>query len=256
MPKKLKYYYDKELAELLAQKIVGVYPDFNELLFIKKIAKKIDKLELKARVEVFADCLYEFLPENYKETITIIHQILGPENTNETGMFTEGYWLMPIAFYVEKYGLEDFDTSIQAIYEITKRHTGEFTIRPYLVKYPVMTLEVMKKWSKDKNVHVRRLASEGVRPRLPLAKKLVQYIEKPELILSILENLKEDDSKFVQKSVANCLNDILKDNYEIAMNVLRTWSSSSNKNTKWIVKHALRKELKKENPEALKLIHE
>ena len=252
--KKIKYYFDEELAVLLVEKIKEKFPSFNEDEFIKKISLSVDELELKARVEVFADSLHELLPKDYKNSVSILLKILGPENKKETGMFSEGYWLMPIAFFVEKYGIDDFDTSINAIYEITKRHTGEYAVRPFLVKYSKKMLSVMKKWSKDKNVHVRRLSSEGVRPRLPWAKRLGQFIESPELILPILENLKEDESKYVQKSVANCLNDILKDNYETAMNVLKKWSKSNNKNTKWIVKHALRNEIKKENPGALKLV--
>ena len=117
-------------------------------------------------------------------------KILGPENENETGMFKEYYWLMPVALFVEKYGLDDFDTSINAISEITKRNTGEYAIRPFIRKYPKETLKIMKKWSKDKNVHLRRLASEGCRPRLPWSQKLDEFIDDPGPILPILENLK------------------------------------------------------------------
>ena len=111
----------------------------------------------------------------------------------------------------------------------------------------------MLEWSQSKNVHVRRLSSEGIRPRLPWAKKMDQYILDPKPILPILENLKEDKSLFVKKSVANNLNDILKDNYNIAMEVLKKWSESHNTNTRWIIKHALRNEIRKDNPEAKNL---
>ena len=103
-----------------------------------------------------------------------------------------------IASCCEKYGVEnekDYDISINAIYEITKRNTGEYAIRPFLVKYPQKTLTIMKQWSKDKNVHVRRLASEGVRPRLPWHNKLDQYIKNPKSILPILQNLKSGNGK-------------------------------------------------------------
>lgn len=252
--KKFKYYYNKDLAEFLAQKIENHYHEFKSNEFIKKISSQVNDLELKARVEVFADNLLVFLPDNYSEALNILLKILGPEIENETGMFKDGYWLMPIAYFVEKYGLEDFDTSVAAIHEITKRHTGEYAVRPYLERYPVEMLEVMKKWSTDKSVHVRRLSSEGVRPRLPWARKLNQYIDDPALIMPILENLIEDDSKFVQKSVANCMNDILKDNYSFAIKILKNWGNSKVKNTCWIVKHALRNEIKKSNPEALEII--
>jgi 3-methyladenine DNA glycosylase AlkC len=252
--KKLKYYYDIELAELLAEKIKKHYTEFDNKKFIDNIAKEIDSLELKARVALISDSLQRCLPQKYPEAIEILLQILGPENPNETGMFTEWYWLMPVAFFVEKYGLDDFEVSVNAISEITKRHTGEYTVRPFLEKYTEQMLGVMIEWSNNDNFHLRRLASEGIRPRLPWHRRLKIFIEKPELILPILENLKEDEIKFVQKSVANCMNDILKDNYEIAMTVLKKWAKSENENTRWIVKHALRNEIKKGNKEVIELV--
>lgn len=177
--------------------------------------------------------------------------ILGPENEKETGMFTQGYWVMPIAKYVEKYGINHFKESIDAIKEITKRSTSEYAIRPFIEKYPERTIKVMEKWSKDRNIHVRRLSSEGMRPRLPWAPKLQIFIENPNPIIPILENLKDDPSKFVQKSVANNLNDILKDNYNIGIDTLTKWSRRATTERKWIIKHALRNQIKKKNPEAL-----
>ncbi len=115
-------------------------------------------------------------------------------------------------------------------------------------------ISLMLKWSQSKNVHVRRLSSEGIRPRLPWARKLDQFIRDPKPILPILENLRQDESLFVKKSVANNLNDILKDNYDIGFKVLKKWSDSQNTNTQLIIKHALRNELKKGNLEAKRLI--
>jgi len=252
--KKLKYWFDKDLAALLAEKIQKVYNRFDSQGFIEQTADGVDDLELKARVEFIADNLKERLPEDYRRAIRILTSILGPENENETGMFTEGYWVMPLAKYVEKYGLDHFADSIAAIEEITKRNTGEYCIRPFIEKYPQKTLAVMKKWSTDKNVHVRRLSSEGLRPRLPWAAKLDRFIENPQPVLAVLDNLKDDDSRFVQKSVANNLNDILKDNYQIGIEVIQKWSIDAARNRKWIIKHALRNEIKKGNPTALKII--
>ena len=112
----------------------------------------------------------------------------------------------------------------------------------------------MQKWSTDTNVHVRRLSSEGLRPSLPWAGKFDRFIKDPNPILSILENLKDDHSRFVQKSVANNLNDILKDNYHVGIEVLKIWSKGAQPNRKWIIRHALRNEVKKGNQEAIKLI--
>ncbi|MCB0263600.1 MAG: DNA alkylation repair protein [Calditrichia bacterium] len=250
----LKYYFGKDLAELLSSKITAIYPSFDAKDFIETVAKRVDPLELKARVEVISDGLREHLPQPFDAAIDILLQIIGPPNPNETGMFNEGYWLMPVAFFVEKYGIDHFETSMRAIYEITQRNTGEYAIRPFIEKYPEQTLCVMHQWSTDASFHVRRLASEGARPRLPWAKKLDMFIADPIPVLPILENLNRDPSKFVQKSVANHLNDILKDNYETGMRVLRKWSEHPAPETKWIIKHALRNQKKLENPEALALL--
>lgn len=252
--KKLKLWFDKELAELLAQKIIPLHPNFDTLSFVKAIDKGVPNLELKARVELIADELHRHLTPIYADNIAILFKILGPENEEETGMFTNYYWLMPVAKYVEKYGLNDVDLSMEALREITKRHTSEYAIRPFLKKYPEKTLQVMLNWAQHPNSHVRRLASEGGRPRLPWASKMQQFIDDPRPILSILEMLKDDSSKYVQNSVANCLNDILKDNFELGKTVVEVWRIEPSKERKWIIKHGLRNFLKKEDAWALGIV--
>ncbi len=252
--KKLKYWFDDNLAKILSDRIQKDFESFDSSAFIEKVREGTPNLELKDRVEFIADALKEHLPNDYMAAIQILTRILGPENTKETGMFTEGYWIMPLAKYVEKYGLDHYQASINAIKAITKRNTGEYCIRPFLERYPEKTAAVMAKWSKDENVHVRRLSSEGMRPRLPWARKLDRFIENPLPILGILENLKDDDSKFVQKSVANNLNDILKDNYQVGFKTIKRWSKNATRNRKWIIKHALRHEIKKGNRDAIKII--
>ena len=252
--KKLKLWFDKDLAILLSGKIRKHHPRFDDRGFVREIAGGIEDLELKDRVELIADVLRANLPSDYSRAVKLLLKTLGPENDKETGMFTDGYWLMPVAKFVEKYGLNHFSISMNAIQEITKRHTGEYCIRPYIEKYPQKTLGVMEEWSLDSNVHLRRLACEGLRPRLPWAGKLQQFIDDPGPIIPIIENLRDDNSKFVQKSVANNLNDILKDNYQIGIAIIRKWSKGAGQNRKWIIKHALRNQLKKQNPEAQKII--
>jgi 3-methyladenine DNA glycosylase AlkC len=252
--KKLKTYFDGVLAALLAEKIRLHYPAFDTREFIRDIESKIDKQELKQRVKSISDALYRQLPANYKDALDILRKILGPENENETGMFTQGYWLMPLAFFVEKYGGDHFDESVQFIEEITKRNTGEYAIRPFLQAQPEKTLKVALKWSNDENNHVRRLASEGLRPRLPWAKKITLFSQDPSPVIAVLENLKSDSSAYVRKSVANHLADFLKENYSYTINLLKQWRINATPETRWIIKHALRNEIKYGNTEALKLI--
>jgi len=253
--KKLKYWFDEDLAKMLSNKIVAVHPNFNQKKFVKAVSQKVDDLELKDRVELIADELHFNLESHYLKNIEILTKILGPENEEETGMFTNFYWLMPIAKYVEKYGLENFETSMQAIEAVTKRNTGEYAIRPFIEKYPTQTLNVMKAWSKNTNKHIRRLACEGLRPRLPWAKKLDMFIKDPKPILPILNNLKDDSSKYVQKSVANCINDIFKDNPLIAKQLIEKWKTENiTAMRKWIIKHALRNLIKTKDAWAINII--
>ncbi len=234
-------YFGDNLAKLLAEKIKLVYKDFDDKSYIKNIKEKCKTLGYTKRIELHADELKKFFPTSYFESVNILSQILGPENPNEIGMFKEFYWVMPIGKFVEKYGLDDFDISIKAIEEITKRNTGEYAIRPFIRKYPEKTIKIMQKWSKSNDFHLRRLASEGSRPKLPWSTKLDTFIENPQLVFQILENLMEDDIKFVRKSVANNITDYLKVNKTEAVKFIKKYQKSENENTKWILKYATRK---------------
>ncbi len=233
--------FGRNLAELLSERIIQVYPKFDSARYISAIGQKCEGLSYTKRVELHADELALYMPSDYEKAIGLFVKILGPENPNETGMFTNYYWLLPIGKYVEKYGLDKYETSIAAISEITKRNTGEYAIRPYIRKYPEKALQQMKKWAQSENFHLRRLSSEGLRPKLPWAPKLDTFIDNPKPVFEILELLKEDNIKFVQKSVANHMTDWLKVNPEPAKGLLRDWNKSNNPNTQWIVKRSTRK---------------
>ena len=234
-------YFGVPLAKLLSDKITAAGYQFDGRKFIEQVETKCQPLSLTQRVDLVADTLKDHLPVGFPKAVGILHKILGPENPNETGMFTNYYWLLPVAKFVEKYGLDHYDVSINAIAEITKRNTGEYAIRPFIRKYPAETLKQMKKWARSDNFHLRRLSSEGLRPKLPWASKLDLFIEKPSPVFAILEILKEDKIKFVQKSVANHLTDYLKVNPIITREFIGRWGKSENEQTRWIIKHATRK---------------
>lgn len=232
--------FGENLAKILADKIVAVQKDFPVKNFCKSVKAAVAGKRYTERVEIIADHLREYLPKSYKQALAILTRILGPENESETGMFTHFYWLMPVGKFIEKFGLDDFDISIKVIEEVTKRNTGEYAIRPFARKYPEKTLSVCKKWAKSKNFHLRRLASEGLRPKLPWSPKLDIWNTQPAQVFEILEMLNKDEIKFVKKSVANHLRDWVKVNPKEAQKVITGWSKSSNENTKWILKHAQR----------------
>ena len=234
-------YFGAPLAKLLAEKISTVSRDFNSKGFLYNIEAACNELSLTQRVELIADNLKNHLPKNFVKATGILHKILGPENPNETGMFTNYYWLLPVAKYIEKYGLENYAESIASIGEITKRNTGEYAIRPFIRKYPKETMNQMKKWARSENFHLRRLASEGLRPKLPWASKLDLFIDNPKPVFDILTILKEDKVKFVKKSVANHLTDYIKVNPVATHEFIRLLKDTDNEHTLWIIKHATRK---------------
>ena len=233
--------FGRNLAELLAQKIEVVFNDFDSTSFVAKVDQAVIGKSYTQRIDVIANALAEHLPSAYMKALKILTSILGDENPNETGMFTHYYWILPIGKYIENYGLNHFEASMDAIAEITKRNTGEYAIRPFIRRYPVEALTRIKMWALSDNFHLRRLASEGLRPKLPWATKLDTFIHNPTLVFEILEMLKEDHVMFVKKSVANHLTDWLKVNKGPTIGLISRWEESNNAHTKWIIKRATRK---------------
>lgn len=233
--------FGANLAQLLAEKIGKAYPEFNADRFIQDTDKRTVGQTYTQRVATLAELLKNYLPADYKKALPLLMAVLGKENPNETGMFTHYYWILPIGKFVQEYGIEHFELSMKAIEEITKRNTGEYAVRPYIRKYPEASLKIIEKWAKSPNFHLRRLASEGLRPKLPWATKLDTFIENPAPVFRVLEWLKEDEILFVKKSVANHLTDWLKVNREAVLPLIERWKTSANPHTQWIIKRATRK---------------
>jgi len=246
MAKKFKDYYDLECTKLIAGKLSNVWPSFDSDAFVGFLGIELPGKEFLARQDLFVLAFEKFLTGSYQNDVFLFTQILGPELETTTGMFTTGWWLWPIGRYVEKHGTQNASLSIEFIYELTKRFTGEFAIRPILAAQPRETLEIILKWSKDENVHVRRLSSEGMRPRLPWAKKSMAAVQEFDLYKEILTNLKHAPEKFVQKSVGNNLNDLMKDQPRLAKLIISEWQNDHpSQATHWIIRHGLRSERKK-----------
>jgi 3-methyladenine DNA glycosylase AlkC len=156
--------------------------------------------------------------------------------------------------YVEVYGLDDWEASMAALEAFTQRMSAEFAIRPFVARYPARTMAQMQAWAEHESAEVRRLASEGCRPRLPWGIRLHDLVADPSPIVPILERLKDDESESVRKSVANNLNDISKDNPDAVLEILRGWQAGASDDVRWITGHALRTLVKKGHPEALALL--
>lgn len=244
MAEPLKNMYSKEYLNNFADVFVRIYPKFNKAKFLNLVFDKDwDNKELKQRMRHISVCLHTVLPPDYKKSIDILKKAVPHFN---------GFLSMTFPDYVEVYGLDDYDTSIPALELFTQHGSSEFAIRHFIVKYPKKVMPQMLKWARHKNHHVRRLASEGCRTRLPWAIGLPEFKKNPAEVLKVLEILKNDKSEYVRKSVANNLNDISKDNPDIAFETAKKWFGKSPE-TNWIIKHGMRGLLKKGDVEALKL---
>lgn len=245
------------LARSFGSQIQYTYPAFDADAFVAQIEPQLPPLELKERVAVFTEALHDHLPPAYREAIGILLTIFEPEVAPEEGLFkaTNGWALWSIAHFVEVYGLDDFATSLAAMHTITRHFSCEFALRPFLVHHTAPTLAILHEWTADPSPHVRRLVSEGSRPRLPWGMRLNQFIADPSPTLALLEKLKDDESEYVRRSVANHLNDITKDNPAQAIAALQRWNEGEpSQEIRWITRHALRSLVKAGHPDALALM--
>ncbi len=238
---KHKDYYNDEYISDFSKKLHAVLPGFNEKNFCDSLAGILDSRELSARLDCITDAMQENMPGSYPEHIEAFFHMLGPELAQPEGMFRSGWWLWPAGRYVERHGNENWMLSLSFLKELTKRFTGEFAIRPLLRAHPGEVMDELITWTADKNVHVRRLASEGVRTRLPWSQKLLVALDEFERYSRILINLKDDPEKFVQKSVGNNLNDLYKDAPEKADFLIAQWEKTGHSRAQeWIIRHGRR----------------
>lgn len=247
MAEALKNIYNTRFFEHFVQKVIQEYPDFNTQRFLKRVqGDEWEVMELKERMRHITQVLHAELPPDYREAITIIRRI---------APHCEGFPYMFFPDFVQVYGFqsEHEDESLELLRFLTAFSSSEFAIRPFIKRNPGKVLPLMLSWAKDPNHHVRRLCSEGCRPRLPWAMALHDLQKNPEPILPILELLYNDESEYVRRSIANNLNDISKDHPEIVMNLAHKWYGK-NPATNWVVKHGLRTLLKKGNRQMLHLI--
>lgn len=245
--------YGLSVVQKLAYAISVVYPEFKRENFIADCSAGFEELGLMDRGRKMARMLHQYLPDDYAQAIAILMRSLG-KDAWAPGAGMASFFYLPHVCFVADYGLEHFEASMQAQYELTQRFTAEFSIRHYLERYPEQTLARLEQWTRDPSEHVRRLVSEGTRPRLPWAKRLPQFQKDPRPVLRLLEKLKDDESLYVRRSVANNLNDIWKDNPHIVIEVAKAWFENAPKPRAQLLRHALRSAIKQGNCEVLALI--
>jgi 3-methyladenine DNA glycosylase AlkC len=255
----LKNMYNDEFFEIFTDDLKLVLHDFDLDKFVTQIRDKDwESKEFKQRGQHITRVLKDFLPTDYKDAIAVILDVLkatkhdfSEVNDKEFSLGLYYGWILD--GFIELYGLDDYDTSIKAIETLTQYTSCEFSVRPFIIKYPEKMMNQMLLWAKHKHWGVRRLSSEGCRPRLPWAMAIPALKKDPTPIIPILETLKNDISRFVRLSVANNLNDIAKDNPDIVIDLAKKWHGQS-KELDWMIKHGSRTLLKQGNPEIMNLL--
>lgn len=238
------------LLQQMADSINHYFPPFNATAFLAIDSLLADK-EMKARVHLIRDALAAELPNNYPEALDILMSVL---NDNQF----KGFSVWPIAEFIQTYGINYPEISLNALTVVTQYFTSEWAVRPFIKKYPQQTMMFLLDCARSENVDIRRWASEGTRPRIPWGEQLQAFIAHPSATRDILEQLKFDPELYVRKSVANHLNDITKDNPDYVIQLLNSWKQQAtladSKNIDWIIKQALRTLIKAGHPDALSLI--
>jgi 3-methyladenine DNA glycosylase AlkC len=249
--------FNENKVTRLATEIAAVYPSFQRDAFISTVLNRFPELELKQRISWIREQLRLFLPKAYSEALRIILAALPPpldpsKTDNDFGDFIYA----PYGDFIAFYGCtkDNLPLSLSALREVTMRFSAEDAIRYFINSFPDHTISQLAKWGTDENYHVRRLVSEGTRPKLPWSQKIVL---KPEQTIPLLDLLFADKTRYVTRSVANHLNDISKIKPELVLKTLDRWEKTGKQNPKemeFIIKHSLRTLVKKGYPEAIQFL--
>jgi 3-methyladenine DNA glycosylase AlkC len=252
----LKTFFSPELVRRLAGDLVGVHAGFSARAFIAQATTGLDGLELLDRGRHIARALAVHLPRAYPDAVDVLIRSLGPEHASDEliGAGMAPFYYLPHTIFVAEHGLDHFEVSMRAQYELTKRFSAESSIRPFIIRYPERTLGQLRDWVHDANPHVRRLVSEGTRLRLPWAARVAWLDEHPDRVLALLELLKDDPASVVRRSVANNLNDLGKVHPTLVMRTCESWLVTASSERRALVEHALRSAVKRGEPDALRLL--
>lgn len=232
----------RQIADLLAD----VHPGFDRKRFLAVATAGLDELTLIQRVRRATEACHATLPANFQKAVAALKRIAPRVQHGFVGIF--------LPDFVGQHGHGHFEESMKALKFFTPFSSAEFAIREFLKRDLTRTLAVMERWSRDDNEHVRRLASEGSRPRLPWSFRLDALVTDPTPAATILDNLRADPSLYVRKSVANHLNDISKDHPEWMLTKLKSWDLA-HPHTQWIAKRAARTLIKAGHQPALSLFN-
>lgn len=257
----LKDLLDREAIDCLAHNLALVNPAFDGKAFRRAALDGLAPLTILERGLHLARVLREYLPRQYEEAVALLIQSLTPPMCRTDDLGLAGFFYLPHVSFVATYGVDaehnggrdPFEASMRAQYELTRRFSAEFSMRPFLIRLPERTLARLLAWTRDPDPHVRRLCSEGARPRLPWAARIPAFVKDPRPVLPILESLKDDADLYVRRSVANHIGDIAKDHPSLAFEICERWLEGASIERKWLIRHAVRHPARKGMKAALQL---
>lgn len=257
MAEPFKNWLNREVIEGMAVHFDKHTAGFNKKGFVDDATEGLEFLELKQRTDRIADVMIKYLPDDFEKAGEIMLSCLGTHLGDDLSAGVvdsngiSGWAVTPMAQYVGMQGHDHFDLSMGLLKEMTKRASSEFAIRFFLLNDADKTLPYLKDWVSDDNQHVRRLVSEGSRPRLPWGMRLPVFVEDPSAVVELLEMLKDDESEYVRRSVANNLNDIVKDHPELVAEIAENWMADASKERVKLIRHACRTLIKNGHPRTL-----
>lgn len=252
-----KNVFNQQLVTHIATRFSNEFEQFNAEAFVETVMENFDGMELKARSNQIKQALTIHLSDDFINVSEGILRTLAIPSVEEKHAPIHqdkglgGWAIMPIGDYVAEQGLSHIETSMKLLFELTMRFSSEFAIRPFLDAHPEAVLALLHQHCEHPNMHIRRLISEGTRPRLPWGMQLTKFVEDPLPVIELLEKLKDDEAEYVRRSVANNLNDIAKDHPDLVASIAKKWWPKADKRRQRLIRHGCRILLKEGHPSVL-----
>ena len=248
MPTPLKDLVDRAVVEDLAARFAAASPGFDSWSFTAAVMADLPALELKDRIAAIARGLAAGLNADYRTALDTVVTVAVAEPA------VGGFAAWPLCTFVELFGVDDPEASLSAMEHLTKRASCEFAIRPFLLEHWDLAYARLTCFAGHEDHRVRRLASEGTRPRLPWATRVPRLIDDPHPGLDLIGRLRHDPAESVRRSVANHLNDIAKDHPDLVVDVARDWLAERPAVDRKMISHALRTLVKQGHAGALDVL--
>ncbi len=259
MTEPFKTFFNDALIKHTGAQLKRVWPAFDARRFVREASSGLDALEMKARAMQIASALEATLPQDFERAAGLIEAALAPaplgDEPNPARNAADGLagWVVwSLGEFVVRRGMHEPERALQALHAMTQRFSAEFAIRPFIATHPALCFETLARWTHDESAHVRRLISEGSRPRLPWGLRLTALVADPSPTLPLLRALQDDPSTYVRRSVANHLNDIAKDHPALVADWLVSHLPGASKERTALLRHASRTLVKRGDARVLK----